>query len=235
MRVSILQSNYLPWRGYFDIIANSDVCVFLDSVQYTKNDWRNRTRLRAKDGSLRWQSIPVGKSISRKINEVELPRNGWQKKHLESFTEAYSSAPWFDICYQLYSSSLEAETRSLSRLNQAFIKEITHTYFSEDVRFLADTNLDIRDGGIDATARLLTILRLLEADTYLSGPAAKAYLNESKLLEHGVKTKFADYSVYRPYPQGKFEFSEGLTILDLICWVGHGASDHLAYGRLFRQ
>ena len=235
MKVSILQSNYLPWRGYFDIIANSDVCVFLDSVQYTKNDWRNRNRIRGKDGSVRWQSIPVGKSISRRIDEVELPTSGWQENHLAVFAEAYSGTPYFEIVDQTLKAHLEAERRSLSKLNQALIADITREFFSKDVSFLSDTEIKNSGEEENATARLVSVLKSLEADTYLSGPAARAYLNQSMLLDAGIQTKFADYSVYRGYSQGEADFVDGLSIVDLLCWEGHAARKHLAYGRLFQE
>ena len=96
MRVVVLQSDYVPWKGYFDLIHDADVLVYYDEVQYTKNDWRNRNRIYPKNG-LQWLSIPIAKAaVKLKISEVELPASDWQKAHYKSLYYGYKRAPCFD-------------------------------------------------------------------------------------------------------------------------------------------
>src|SRR5690606_12379475 len=91
MRCAILQSNYIPWKGYFDLIASSDVFVLYDEVQYTKNDWRNRNKIKGPNGPI-WLTIPCGSDIKRKIWQVDLPDTGWRNKHFKSIINCYSKA-----------------------------------------------------------------------------------------------------------------------------------------------
>ena len=93
-RVAVIQSNYIPWKGYFDIIHDAETFVFYDDVQYTKNDWRNRNRIKTPQGA-QWLSIPVGSRIDLLIHEVALPRNGWASDHWRALERFYGAAPHF--------------------------------------------------------------------------------------------------------------------------------------------
>src|SRR3954466_7356015 len=96
MRVVVLQSNYLPWKGYFDLIQNADVFVYYDEVQYTKNDWRNRNRICSKNG-VHWLTIPIARDAVRlRISEVPLPDVRWQRDHFKTLTFSYRRAPYFE-------------------------------------------------------------------------------------------------------------------------------------------
>src|SRR5579864_7157911 len=94
MRAAVLQSNYIPWKGYFDIIHDVDVFVFYDDVQYTKNDWRNRNRIKTA-GGVQWLTVPTGSDINRRICDVSLPDPNWTRKHWRTLHQAYSHAPHF--------------------------------------------------------------------------------------------------------------------------------------------
>jgi hypothetical protein len=95
MRLVINQSNYIPWKGYFDLIHDADVFVFYDDVQFTKNDWRNRNLVKTAAG-VQWLTVPVGRDVSRRIDEVALTDGRWQKKHWRTFEQLYGRAPFFD-------------------------------------------------------------------------------------------------------------------------------------------
>src|SRR4051794_6229990 len=122
-RVAILQSNYIPWKGYFDIIHDVDEFVFHDDLQYTKQDWRNRNRIKTASG-LRWLTIPVGDDEKRRICDVELPRTTWPSEHWESLQSAYSHAPYFETYRPLLETIYRTIWTNLSDLNQHIIRTI---------------------------------------------------------------------------------------------------------------
>ena len=125
MKVVILQSNYVPWKGYFDLIHDADVFVFYDEVQYTKNDWRNRNRIYTKNG-LQWLTIPVNKeAVNGKISEVKISPE-WQDLHFKSLYLGYKSAPYFSQLDELINDYLvNKKWDSLKDLNQYLIKRIS--------------------------------------------------------------------------------------------------------------
>src|SRR3954469_16903743 len=96
MKVVVLQSNYVPWKGYFDLIHDADLFVFYDEVKYTKNDWRNRNKIFTTNG-VQWLTIPISKdAVKQKISQVEIKDNGWQELHYKSLFFGYKSAPFFN-------------------------------------------------------------------------------------------------------------------------------------------
>ncbi len=123
-RVAVIQSNYIPWKGYFDIIHDVDLFIFYDDVQYTKNDWRNRNRIKTAQG-LHWLTIPVGSHNGKLINEIELTDSRWQRKHWTTIQQSYSKAPYFGHYQEFFESVyLSADRPNLSDLNQFLIKSI---------------------------------------------------------------------------------------------------------------
>jgi hypothetical protein len=124
-RVVINQSNYLPWKGYFDLIHDADLFIFLDNVQYTKNDWRNRNRVKGANGS-HWLTIPIGVGRTRlQIDQVPLPDGSWRKKHWKTLTQCYSHAPFFSLYSSFFEGIyLNTSWRTLSEMNQTIIEAI---------------------------------------------------------------------------------------------------------------
>ena len=123
-QVAILQSNYIPWKGYFDLIAAVDEFILYDDMQYTKNDWRNRNRIKTPNG-LEWLTIPAGQDISRRIRDVELAPGNWQAKHWKSLTANYAKAPYFnDIAQWLRPLYLDQQHHNLSQLNQLLLQAV---------------------------------------------------------------------------------------------------------------
>jgi len=126
-KVAILQSNYIPWKGYFDLINQVDDFVIYDCVQYTKNDWRNRNQIKSK-GGLQWLTIPVSvKSRSQLINETIVANNIWADKHLKSLIQTYSKSKF----YNLYIDELAAcfdTAKLLTKLSEINILFINFFY-----------------------------------------------------------------------------------------------------------
>ncbi|MCC2606121.1 WbqC family protein [Planctobacterium marinum] len=224
--VSIVQSNYLPWKGYFDIIAASDVFVFMDNVQYTNRDWRNRNKIKTSNG-MQWLTVPCGSNVSRLICEVEISDKQWQKKHFNSIYHAYSKAPYFGRYVEfLKTVYFEKSWRNLSDLNQYLTKTIAREFLSIETKL---TDSGRFSNNLGSSQRLLEIVKANGGQVYLSGPAAKDYLDVSMFQRAGVEVQWMDYSNYPLYPQLHGEFQHQVTILDLLFHCGSNAREFLRH------
>jgi len=218
MKVAIVQSNYIPWRGYFDLISEADVFIFLDEVQYTRRDWRNRNKIYTKNG-LQWLTIPVADSVSRgKISEVVLEPERWQETHHKSLEFGYKAAPYFGQLQELATDYLvDKKWHSLKDLNQYLIRKIAGyigltTKFEDSAGFRQDS---------DRIGRLVGLCRQVGATTYISGPSARDYLAGSEKLwaDAGIELVFKSYPDYPKYKQLSEPFESNVSILDLIANV----------------
>lgn len=217
MRVVINQSNYIPWKGYFDLINDADLFIFLDDVQYTKNDWRNRNRIKSPNG-LHWLTIPIGSPTSKRIDEVALPLTDWREKHWRSVVCAYSRTPFFSqYAAWLRETYFDLKHTTLSELNQYLIRTIALQFLGINTEF---TNSREISGHGTKTDRILALLKGVGAKTYISGPAGKNYLEEAKFLENGIKLIWKDYSAYPQYDQFQPPFEHAVSILDMIFHLG---------------
>jgi hypothetical protein len=224
-RVAIVQSNYIPWKGYFDLIRLSDEFILYDDVQYTRRDWRNRNRVKTPQG-LQWLTIPVevkGKYHQR-IRDTRISDSDWGRKHWSVLKQNYAKAPFFnayrDVFEPLYLGNLPP---MLSDVNRLFMDTICPLL---DIRtpIRWSHEFDIADG---RSERLLQICLATRATEYLSGPAAKSYLDEGMFAAAGVNVAWMDYTGYPPYPQLFGDFEHGVTVLDLLFNVGTSARQYL--------
>ena len=224
MKTAILQSNYIPWKGYFDIIQDVDLFIFYDDVQYTKNDWRNRNRIKSKQGS-KWLTVPVHGGLGSLIHEIQFADPRWQQQHLRTISQTYARAPFFstyrDLLEPVY---LEGRWTHLSAFNQHVIELIARHALGIRTRF-ADSREFLARGS--KQERLLDILSECGATTYVSGPAAKAYVDESLFDDAGIELVWKDYSGYPEHPQLSTPFEHGVTILDLLFNVGPEAPRYI--------
>lgn len=226
-KVVITQSNYIPWKGYFDSIALADEFILLDEVQYTKRDWRNRNTIKTPQGLL-WLSIPVqvkGK-FNQSIRETMIAEPGWRMQHWKSIKMNYSSAPYFkkyaESFEELY---LKGDESHLSEINLSFIKKICQILqIQTTIRFSEE--FQATSGKTD---RLLDICLKTNATDYYSGPAAKAYIEEDKFKDAGVKLHFLEYENYPIYPQLHGEFVHTVSVLDLIFNTGPQARSFMKH------
>lgn len=220
-RVAVLQSNYIPWKGYFHIIREVDEFIFYDDVQFTKNDWRNRNRIKTAQG-VKWISIPVGSDLKRLICEVKLPDKGWAISHWDQIRSAYSNAPFFkhyrDFLKHVY---LEREWATLSELNQFLIRHIAVEFLGlTHCRFGSSLDYTLSGARQD---RLMALLEQSNAEIYVSGPAARAYLEPERFAAKGIDLQYMDYSKYPEYPQPHPPFAHDVSVLDLLFNVGPNA------------
>lgn len=224
-KVLITQSNYIPWKGYFDGIAAVDAMVIYDDMQYTKRDWRNRNLIKT-SGGLKWLSIPVMVSgkFHQKINETIVADNGWKKSHLESIKQNYISADCFsEIWDWLEDLYLSCESNNLSYINQHFISGI-NSFLGIQTTIIRSEEFELAD---DRNQRLINICRDLGATKYFSGPAAKSYMDVNLFESNGIHVEYFDYSGYREYPQLYPPFEHGVTIVDLLMNCGVRSKEYM--------
>jgi len=224
-RVAILQSNYIPWKGYFDLIGSVDEFVLYDDVQYTKNDWRNRNRIKTPQG-VQWLTIPVriGGRFGQRVVDAEIADAGWGRRHWRTITQNYSRAPHFALVREAFEPLYLGSTdSSLSRVNRALLERAcellgirTRISWSHEYRTV--------EGRVE---RLVDLCRQLHADEYLSGPAARSYLDPALFEREGIRVVWMDYSGYPEYPQLHPPFVHEVSILDLLCNTGPEATRYL--------
>jgi glutaredoxin-related protein len=223
-KIAIVQSNYLPWKGYFDMIAAVDEFILYDDVQFTKNDWRNRNRIKTPQG-LQWLTVPVGQGIKRRIRDVELPNEKWQIKHWKTLETNYRRALHFDeVAAFIYSLYFDQSYTHLSQLNRRFIEAICY-YLGINTAIRNSCDYILLDGS--KTQRIADLCAQAGGTEYISGPAAKDYIEENVFKEHGIKLTWFGYSGYPEYPQLWGEFIHGVTILDLLFNCGKDAPRYM--------
>jgi hypothetical protein len=224
-RVAILQSNYIPWKGYFDIIHDVDTFIFYDDVQYTTNDWRNRNRIKTGAGP-QWLTIPVGKHMHRRICDVSMPvDSSWAADHWRRIERAYHGAPSFEQFRAYFQAFyLERSWRSLSEFNQALIVGISRDLLRLPTQFEQSTDYTLTGAKGD---RLIDLLKQAGATHYVSGPSARAYLNDEMLTANGIVVTWKDYGGYPEHPQLHGAFQHDVTVLDLMFHTGSQAPWHI--------
>jgi hypothetical protein len=221
-RVAIVQSNYVPWRGYFDLIASVDEFVLLDDVQYTRRDWRNRNRIKTATGT-RWLTIPVQVSgrYTQTIAETRVADEGWAAQHWSIVRQSYAEARGFaeaaPFVEELYASVPDP---SLSEVNRHFLAAICRRV---EIGTPLTPSRDYRAEGTK-TARLLDICRKAGATTYVSGPAAKDYLEEEAFAAAGIDVEWFEYGPYPAYEQVHPPFEPRVSILDTLLCTGARAA-----------
>lgn len=223
--VAIVQSSYIPWKGYFDLINSVDEFILYDDQQYTRRDWRNRNRVKSAQGTI-WLSIPVkvkGKYLQR-IDETEVSDPTWPDRHWHTVAHTYGRAPYFaayrDELQALYDDSREV---LLSRINRRFLEEIC-TLLGISTRFVWSTEYEVDGSKSD---RLVALCRAAGASVYLSGPSARAYLDESLFVDAGIELRYMDYSGYPEYEQLHPPFEHAVSVVDLIVHTGPSAKRYL--------
>lgn len=226
MRVAILQSNYIPWKGYFDIIGSVDLFVFHDDLQYTKGDWRNRNKIKTAKGA-EWLTVPCGTSEHRLICDVQLTSSDWQRKHWRLIQAHYVNAPYFKQYSAFFEEIYLGRVWSnLSDMNQYMIKAISIELLGMKTRFDDSRAYDLKEA---KGARVIELLKKVGATVYLSGPAAKFYLDESVFLNERINLEWMNYVGYPEYPQLNPPFDHAVSIIDLIFNTGSDATAFMLY------
>jgi len=215
VKTVVLQSNYIPWKGYFDLIHDADVFIYYDEVQYTKNDWRNRNRIYTKNG-LQWLTIPISAdAVKLKISEVEIKDQNWQDLHYKTISLGYAKAPFFHQLKSLLEEVyIQKQWKNLSTVNRFLIEKIS-ALLGIETTFKNSKDFILKGDRIE---RLINLLKQSGATTYISGPAAKEYLKgyEDLFVENNIQLQYKDYSGYPSYPQMKESFENYVSIVDML-------------------
>ena len=224
-KIAILQSNYIPWKGYFDIIGSVDEFIIYDEMQYTKNDWRNRNKIKTTNGLI-WLTIPVKiEKLNQKINETKIADNKWYIKHKNSLQTNYGKATKFKECKDFIFNIYEQASRLdyISEINYTFLNELNKFLkISTKISFSTDYNI-----GEGKTERLINICKQSNSNIYLSGPSAKNYIDEALFTKNNINLEWFDYIGYKEYEQLHPPFEHGVSILDLIFNTGEDAYKYL--------
>ena len=221
-KVAVLQSSYIPWKGYFDIINSVDEFILYDDAQYTRRDWRNRNKIVTPQGT-QWLTIPVLQyDFKQKIKDTSVVDARWQARHWRSLQQNYKKAPYFDLYEAVFSDLYNNQQyERLSTINYDFIKKISEllnckTHFSWSMDYALDEG---------KSGRLLKLVQDVGGTTYVSGPTAKAYLDETLFAAAGITVQWMNYDNYPPYPQLTPQpFEHGVSIVDLLFNEGPNAT-----------
>jgi hypothetical protein len=221
--LAVCQSNYIPWKGYFDLIRKADIFVLYDTVQYTKNDWRNRNRILTSQG-VSWLTVPVRHlHLDQLINEIQIADQRWQTKHWRTLEQHYRRAPYFERYADDLSPLYHQEWHSLSALNESLLRTLcqlmqigTRIVRAEDYHLTGDRN-----------ERLVQLAQQSQANRYLSGPSAMSYLDQALFTAADIEVSWMNYSDYRPYPQLHQPFVHAVSVLDLLFNTGPDYPDYL--------
>jgi hypothetical protein len=219
MKVGIIQSNFIPWRGYFDFIREVDLFIIHDDLQYTKGDWRNRNRIKTSRG-LEWITVPVNyRRTSQLIEETTIDYSTpWAQKMLNRIKDSYRDAPGFDVYFSEFGERLLEPAASISDLNVRLIKwACSHLKIDTPIKF----SREYHPRGTK-TERLMGILKQVHATTYLSGPAAQAYLVPELFENERIRLEYKKYS-YAEYHQLYPPFEDHVSLIDLFFMMGEKA------------
>ena len=229
-KVAVVQSNYIPWKGYFDLIAAVDEFILYDDVQYTRRDWRNRNLIKTPQG-LKWLTVPVkvkGKYYQA-IRETEIEDTDWAGAHWSSLCQHYRRAHHFNaIAQELEPLYLQTQYSHLSHLNRRLIEWVCSKL---GIKTILSNSWDYKLIECGKTERLVDMCCQAGATEYISGPTARGYMDESIFMSRGVKVTWFDYAGYPEYPQLWGEFTHGVSILDLLFNCGSEAPHYLRYVR----
>ena len=221
-----MQSSYIPWKGYFDLIRHVDEFILLDDVQFTRRDWRNRNRIKTTRGAL-WLSVPVqvkGRFLQA-IKDTQISDGGWNRSHWRTIQAHYAQAPYYrqfrDMLEELY---LGCTDTSLSRVNYRFIAALCGVL---DIKTRLSWSMDYQLNTQGKTERLVALCQKTCATEYLSGPRARDYIDSSQFERAGINVRYFDYDGYPEYPQLYPPFDHFVSIIDLILHTGPNAPAHM--------
>ena len=215
MILSIHQPAYLPWLGYYDRIAKSDIFIILDTVQFQKNSFQNRNKIRTNKG-WSWLTVPVKTKkilFEKNINQIEIDYNqNWNIKHLKSIKQSYAKAKNFEKIFPLIENILIKNWLSLADLSY----ETTRCFFDIlkiETKILRTSEL--KPFYKQKSDLILEICQYFNTSKYLSGPIGKNYLDEKKFRNNSIRIEYHKFK-HPFYNQTYKGFEENMSIIDLI-------------------
>jgi len=218
--ITIHQPNYMPWSGFFHKWMLADTFVILDTVQYHKNEWQNRNRIKTAQGE-QWITVPVTYRFPQRIDEVGIMPGNWAKKQISSIEQAYAKSPYLAEYWQPIKDVLLQKHQYIADLNSALI-QVMGQMLGCTAPLLRASDLPISHD--DPTQRLIAITQHLNGNCYLSGSEGRNYLKTEPFLQAGISLMFQNV---RPpvYPQLHGEFIPYLSALDVLLNMGEDAKE----------
>jgi len=212
MLVTIHQPQFLPWLGYLDKMDRADAFCYLDNVQFKKNEWQNRNRLKTAKG-WQWMTVPVCYRFGQKIIEVAINAAvNWQHKHLRTLITNYQKAPYFNEYFPIFESALKHEFENIGDLNVHMITQIREIIGINNKPVVRASDLTLSE---DPTGRLIDICKFFNGDQYLAGQDGSKYMDMDQFAEAGIEVISQEYH-HPEYPQCFGEFQPHMSIIDLI-------------------
>ena len=224
-KIAISQSNYIPWKGYFDLIASVDEFILYDDMQYTKRDWRNRNVIKTHTG-VKWLTIPVATKgkFSQSIRETLIVGKDWASLHWKNIESNYKKAAHYDaVATWLRPAYLELQLMGLSEINRIFINEICD-YLA--IKTQIKNSWDYLIDG-DKSEWLANLCHQAGGTCYLSGPAARNYLDIEAFAKKGIQVEWFNYQNYPVYPQLWGPFVHEVSIVDLLLNCGETSREYM--------
>ena len=227
-RVAVIQPGYLPWLGFFELMASSDVFVIYDDVQFDKNGWRNRNRIKTAEGA-QWLTVPVlVKGKNKPLNnEVNVKEEGWRKKHLKSLRHNYVKSEHFNNVFGMLEKGFSRNTDKLIDIDMFFVNKIKE-YLDIKTDVVLSSSLSVK--GESKTGRLINICKHFDATHYYNGAAGKELYKKEDFAAHGITLEFQDYK-HPEYTQLYGEFVPYLSVVDLLFNEGKASLDIILSGR----
>ena len=224
MILALHQPQFLPWLGYFHKMIVSDAFCLLDTVQYKKNEWQNRNRIRTATG-WQWLTTPVSFKFPENICEVRINNStNWKKKHVQALSTNYGKAPFFTEVMSILEDIYARDWEYLSDLSISMVAELRdYLGLGNKITTVASQMGDLSD---EPTERLIDICKTMDADTYLSGPDGPNYMNMDAFRQNGIHVQVQDFHhpLYRQCFDG---FESHMSIIDLLFNCGKGSYDIL--------
>lgn len=221
MIVAVHQPQYLPWIGYFDKMRRADVFCYLNDVQYKKNEWQNRNRIKTAQ-DWQWLTVPVQYRFPEKINEVRINNTTqWSKKHLQALKTNYSRAPYFKAYISIFEDTFSRDWELISELNIHLIERLKDALQMQEKKTVISSELTLRE---DPTDRLIDICKVLGADTYLAGQGGADYMDMARFEKNGLKLILQEFA-HPVYSQLFGDFQSHLSIVDLLFNCGPESMD----------
>jgi len=217
--ISVHQPHFFPWLGYFNKVVNSDIFIWLNNVQYRKNYFQNRTKIKNTNEIPLWLTIPVHTHLQTKINEVTIADNNWSNRIQKIVESCYHKTPFFYEIWPSIVCSFTENSDKLDRINYEIFCSILDLLELEKIKIIKADEIEIQSN--DPTNRLVELCKYFGANYYIAGKGGRNYMDTEKFENEGIKIIWQSFNPEEvKYSQFGKSFVSGLSILDCLFNVG---------------
>lgn len=213
------QPHFLPWLGYLNKVARSDVFVWLDTVQYRKNYFQNRTRIADAGGTERWLTLPVHAHLGTPIREVTLADPRWRERTTRTIEQFYGRTPHFGACWAPLRDALTDAPDRLAEVNLRLFRTVLGLLELSHVRVVVASELDVSVE--EPTDRLVALCQALGADQYIGGRGGRHYMRIEAFEDAGIAVRWQAFDpANTAYPRTGGTTVTGLSVIDALFHAG---------------